>query len=151
MRKALSLVLALVMFVGVTACSTTDIEKYKQYKGDMLVIEYIPGGPVSEEEYEMAHKKIRVTYSGDACIPNPVNEYCARMKDEDYRKVLEFCLKNMENNKFKDYSEEVDDGSIYIFTAYDENGKEFKLYEGSIYNNQDLKDIVSTISYYQVD
>lgn len=139
------------MFMGMTACSKTDIEKYKKVEGDMLVIEYIPGGPISEEEYEMAHKKIRVTYSGDACIPNPINEYCAKMKDEDYSKVLDFCLKNMENNKFADYSEQVDDGATYIFTAYDENGKEFKIYEGSIYDNKELKDIVSTISYYQVD
>ncbi|MBO4460327.1 MAG: hypothetical protein J5778_06705 [Clostridiales bacterium] len=151
MKRIICIILALVMIMGMTACSKRDIEKYRKIEGMLLEIEEIPCGPMTEEEYEMRHHLVKVSYAGDSYIPSPIEDQVMKMKDEDYRKILDFCLDNIEKNKFADYSEQADDGVMYKFTAYDEDGASHLIYDGYIYQNKELIDIVSTVTSYSLD
>ena len=151
MKRVICILLAMVMIMGMTACSGRDIESYRKIEGMLLEIEEIPCLPMTKEEFDMAHHFIKVSYAGESYIPSPIEEQVMKMKDEDYRKILDFCLDNIEKNKFKDYSENVDDGTMYRFTAYDENGGAHLIYDGYIYQNKELCDIVSTVASYSLD
>ena len=73
------------------------------------------------------------------------------MTDEDYIKIYKFCTKNAEKSKFAKYKEDVCDGETYTFTYYDLDGNPHVIYDGYCYNNDELQDIMNTITYYQVD
>ncbi len=126
-----------------------DIEDLKTIEGPMLEITRTIQEPVPEDierDYLMT-----LTYSGEAINPNPVNDACARVTDEEYLTVYRFCIESITNNTYADYYEDVCDGDTYRFVFYDEDGNAHEIYDGYIYDNEELSSVVSIISSYQLD
>ena len=157
MRRLLSVVMVIVMALGMCSCSVLglkgkkniDIEKIKKIKGDLLVVTSYPQGPMIEKEYNSGILSSKVTYDG--CAYNPFNTMGVTMSDEDFLYIYEFCIDAYENDTFRDYSEQVDDGTIYSFVYYDENGEKHTLYHGYCYANEELTMVREIIGKYSLD
>lgn len=70
------------------------------------------------------------------------------MSDSDLRFLYEFCIDAYENETFKDYKEDVCDGTTYSFVYYDLDGNAHTLYSGYCYENEALKKAYETITNY---
>ena len=154
LAKIVSVLMIAVLAFGMIGCSMADkvdIKELKQHKGDMLVITACPQGPMTEEEFNMRSSSIRLSYSGTAYIPNPIEEQQINMPDDEYLKIYNFCRKATAENRFANYSEQVEDGTTYNFTYYDLEGNAYVIYDGYCYENKELRDIMSLITKYQVD
>lgn len=168
MKKIIAAVLVAVMAVSLFGCADTgekkstkkdkdtkqtqiDIGELKENDGDLLVITSTPQVAMSEEDFDNAIFTWKVSYSGYAYCPNPVEETGVKMSDKDLLFIYEFCIDAYENDTFKDYSEEVCDGDTYSFTYYDTDGKMHVLYSGYCYDNEDLQEVMEVIGKYQVD
>jgi hypothetical protein len=67
------------------------------------------------------------------------------LTDEDYMTVYSFCVETVRNDTFADYYEEVCDEQTYRFLFYDEDGEEHVLYDGYIYQNDELNSILDIV------
>ena len=150
--KILSILMVMVMALGMASCNKdeVDINELQKHDGVMLTITRHPQEAMTIEDQRANTTVQKVTYDGLAYNPNPVNKDGIKMSDEDYLKIYEFCIKNVEKSKFKNYSEDVCDGDTYTFTFYDLDGKPTVIYDGYCYSNEDLQDIKKTIQKYAV-
>ena len=166
MKKLMSLLLVAVMALGLFGCSKTtagttgrhsneghkkaavDLDELKKNDGDMLVITRHNAGECTKEEYEASIYSVSVSYSGIAYNPNPVCDGHTGMSDSDLRFLYEFCIDAYENETFKDYKEDVCDGTTYSFVYYDLDGNAHTLYSGYCYENEALKKAYETITNY---
>lgn len=150
--KILSILMVMVMALGMASCNKdeVDINELQKHDGVMLTITRHPQEAMTIEDQRANTTVQKVTYDGLAYNPNPVNKNGIKMSDEDYLKIYEFCIKNVEKSKFKNYSEDVCDGDTYTFTFYDLDGNPTVIYDGYCYSNEDLQDIKKTIQKYAV-
>lgn len=150
--KILSILMVMVMALGMASCNKdeVDINELQKNDGVMLTITRHPQEAMTIEDQRANTTVQKVTYDGLAYNPNPVNKDGIKMSDEDYLKIYEFCIKNVEKSKFKNYSEDVCDGDTYTFTFYDLDGNPTVIYDGYCYSNEDLQDIKKTIQKYAV-
>lgn len=150
--KILSILMVMVMALGMASCNKdeVDINELQKHDGVMLTITRHPQEAMTIEDQRANTTVQKVTYDGLAYNPNPVNKDGIKMSDEDYLKIYEFCIKNVEKSKFKNYSEDVCDGDTYTFTFYDLDGNPTVIYDGYCYSNEDLQDIKKTIQKYAV-
>lgn len=150
--KILSILMVMVMALGMASCKKdeVDINELQKHDGVMLTITRHPQEAMTIEDQRANTTVQKVTYDGLAYNPNPVNKDGIKMSDEDYLKIYEFCIKNVEKSKFKNYSEDVCDGDTYTFTFYDLDGNPTVIYDGYCYSNEDLQDIKKTIQKYAV-
>lgn len=153
MRKLIAAILILVMGLGMAACKKNDInvKELQKINGNMLEIHTTPQGPMTEEDLEIYSTTITVKYSGEIVFPFNDGNLDPKMKDEDYQTIYGICYDAVKTDKFRDYSEEVDDGTTYSFTFYDENGAAHNFYSGYIYNNKELSKILDIIGNYSID
>ena len=158
MKKLISLVMVLILAFVMCGCSffgtgskkrKIDLEKVRQNRGVLLEVTSHPQGPMTQEDMERYTNTQKVTYEG--CAYNPFNTQGVRMSDEDFIYIYEFCLDAYEKELFKNYSEEVDDGTTYEFVYYDENGKAHVLYNGYCYGNEKLSKVRDIIGKYSLD
>ena len=117
----------------------------------MLVITGYPQEAMTKEMYDKAVTRWRLTYTGLAYNPNPIEEVGIKVTDEEYRRIYEFCQEAVAKNKFANYSEDVCDGTTYKFVFYDKDGKEHVIYDGYCYDNKELQEIKKLITKYQVE
>lgn len=150
--KILSILMVMVMALGMASCNKdeVDINELQKNDGVMLTVTRHPQEAMTIEDQRANTTVQKVTYDGLAYNPNPVNKDGIKMSDEDYLKIYEFCIKNVEKSKFKNYSEDVCDGDTYTFTFYDLDGNPTVIYDGYCYSNEDLQDIKKTIQKYAV-
>ena len=148
--KLISIVMTAVMAFGVMGCfaQKTDIKELKKNGGIMLTIESIPQESMTKEQFESARSKQTVTYGGAAINPGSSEEDGIMLSDEDYMRIYNFCVEAVAKNKFADYKENVDDGTTYRFTFYDENGEAHLIYDGYMYHNRELMTIRGIVSSY---
>ena len=147
------------MLISMSACSllktntktVIDFDELKKLEGSILEIKVMPESEMTEEEFKQRNITYKVTYDGYVYIPNPVNYGGVKMSDEDYEKIVRFCIDTCETDKFKDYKEDVCDGVSYTFVYIDENSVSHKLYNGYTTSNNELKDIVNTVCKYQLE
>ena len=125
-----------------------NIEEIQKNKGELLVIKYSSMGERTED-YDPSQSQFSVSYSGYTHIP--FNTTNLKMSDEDYLKIYNFCIYNADGSGFKDYKEDVCDGTSYTFIYYDTDGNEHIIYSGYCYENEELKGIIDTIGSYSVD
>ncbi len=169
MKKLLCILMAATMILGMAACSKDekksrskdrekketeeeiDLDEIRKNKGVLLEIRSTPQGAMTLEDFESGCYSMYVDYSGDARLPNPIEETALRMSDEDFLKIYLFCTESFEDDSFSGYSEDVCDGTTYTFIYYDLDGNAHTLYSGYIYSNEILTDIVYTVSAYQID
>lgn len=160
--KLLSVIMIAVLALSMVGCKAekkrktkkrekVSIEEIQKNTGDMLVISCSPQFPMTQEEYDASSYTMRVTYDGYVYIPNPVNSNGLKMKDDDFLKLYYFCTGNAEHSDFEGYSEDVCDGETYSFIYYDLEGGRHVIYAGYCYANDELQDILKTVSSYQVD
>ena len=152
--KMLSILMIAVLALCMAGCGKTDkteINKLQQLEGDMLVITGYPQEAMPKEMYDKAVTRWRLTYKGLAYNPNPIEEVGFKVTDDEYRRIYEFCKDAVAKNKFKNYSEDVCDGTTYKFVFYDKDGNAHVIYDGYCYDNQELREIMHLISKYQVD
>ena len=162
MKRIIAVLMSLIMLTGLTACSDNgdtgrsrrlsheateikvDIEDLKTYDGPMLVITSTIQGPIPVEE-ERDHSVV-LYYDGTVnYLDASPNECLGALNDEDYMTVYNFCIDTVRNDTFADYYEEVCDGQTYRFVFYDEEGEEHVLYDGYIYQNDELSSIVDIV------
>ena len=162
MKRIIAVLVSLIMLTGLTACSDNgdngrsrrrsheateikvDIEDLKTYDGPMLVITSTIQGPIPVEE-ERNHSVV-IYYDGTVnYLDASPNECLGALNDEDYMTVYNFCIDTVRNDTFADYYEEVCDGQTYRFVFYDEEGEEHVLYDGYIYQNDELSSIVDIV------
>ena len=153
MKKIVWSVTVLMMIVLMCGCGkrTVDLERLHQIEGPLIEITHMGAGEMTEEEFAASVSTISVSYSGLAFIPNPINAEGVEMRDEDFKRVYNFCLDAYEKDKFANYKEDVCDGSTYSFTYYDEEGEAHRLYSGYIYGNKELNEIIQIIANYSID
>jgi hypothetical protein len=158
MKKLISVLIILVLAFAMCGCSfygtgaekiNIDLEKVRQHKGTLLEVTAYPQGPMRIEDYRKENYTQKVNYSGSAY--NPFNTQGVTLSDEDFIFIYEFCIDAYENDTFRDYSEEVDDGTTYSFVYYDENGEKHTLYSGYCYDNEVLTKVREIIGKYSLD
>ena len=158
MKKFIAIVMIIAMLTGFSGCSkgkteerssgetesSYNIEELQQNEGRMLEVRIF--------ESEIREEFISyVTYDGYAFNPDPFTEYPMRMTDDDYLAIYNFCIESVEKDPFAGYSEDVCDGTTYCFIFYDEDGNPHQIYDGYIYENEQLRSIVDIIARYHVD
>ena len=95
---------------------------------------------------------ITVNYNGDIYIPyNPITQSGISISDEDYMALYRFCVESVENDTFAEYSEEYEDGVTYRFVFYDEEGTPHEIYDGYLYDNDELLSILDIVAGYSLD
>ena len=165
MKKLIAVIMTMVMLMGVAACDKEglgrgrrsgetetkyDIEKLQTYEGPMLEITSTIRAPLPDD-MERDHT-LYVNYDGRIFIPhNPITESGVTIDDDDYMDLYNFCVESVENDTFADYSELFEDGVTYRFVFYDEDGHSHLIYDGYIYNNEELLDIVDIVAGYEMD
>ena len=158
MKRIIAVLVSLIMLTGLTACSDNgdtgrsrrrsheateikvDIEDLKTYDGPMLEITSTIRMPVPDDVDPNSTSVLN--YDGTVYNSYNPNECLGTLSDEDYMTVYRFCVETVENDTFADYYEEVCDGQTYRFVFYDEEGEEHVLYDGYIYQNDELSSIV---------
>ena len=161
MKRIIAVLMSLIMLTGLTACSDNgdtgrsrrcsheateikvDIEDLKTYDGPMLVITSTIRAPIPDDVER--ESSLILYYDGSLCYPGYPNECLGMLTDEDYMTVYSFCVETVRNDTFADYYEEVCDGQTYRFVFYDEEGEEHVLYDGYIYQNDELSSIVDIV------
>ena len=115
-----------VLLFGIAGCRNdkVDIRELQKNKGVMLEIRGNPQEAMPLEDYQAVCFRMvqTVYYDGTAYNADSLNTPGIKMTDEDYLKIYNFCMDNIKNNKFSDYSEDVCDGDTYTFTYYDVDG-----------------------------
>lgn len=153
--KLVSLIMTAVLLSGIAGCrnNKADIKELQKNKGVMLEIRGYPQEEMTEEDYQAACFVMvqTVYYDGTAYNADSLNTPGVKMTDEDYLKIYNFCMDNLKNNKFSNYSEDVCDGDTYKFTYYDVNGDPTVIYDGYCYGNKELQDIKATVGMYSLD
>lgn len=158
MKRVLALVMVFGMLAGISACSEgrdnrrdrdrgssgtgikVDVDSLRTYDGPMLVITSTIQAPIPDDVERVS--SIILHYDGTISNPGYPNECLGSLTDEDYMTVYDFCVETVRNDTFADYYEEVCDGQTYRFEFYDEEGEEHVLYDGYIYQNDELSAIV---------
>ena len=165
MKRFIALVLTITVLAGTAACGKTErnsrrrsseteskpdyrIEKLQEIEGTMLEITSTIRLPV--EEGTDIDNTVIVEYDGNAYEVDSNYLNCT-LSDEEYMTIYRFCVESVENNTFADYYEEVCDGVTYRFTFYDEDGEAHLIYDGYIYDNEELQSIVNIFGNYYVD
>ena len=161
MKRIIALLLTLVMLAGFAACdrkhagrkprddnpveteSKVSIDRLKSYDGPMLVITSTIQAPIPDDVER--ESSLILYYDGSLCYPGYPNECLGMLTDEDYMTVYSFCVETVRNDTFADYYEEVCDGQTYRFLYYDEEGVEHVLYDGYIYQNDELNSILDIV------
>lgn len=161
MKRIIAVLMSLIMLTGLTACSDNgdtgrsrrrsheateikvDIEDLKTYDGPMLEITSTIRMPVPDDVDPNSTSVIY--YDGTVNNSYNPNECLGALSDEDYMTVYRFCVETVENDTFADYYEDVCDGQTYRFVFYDEEGEEHVLYDGYIYQNDELSSIVDIV------
>ena len=158
MKKLMSVFMVLVLVFAMCGCSLfstasnrrkINLEKVRQNKGVLLEVTSHPQGPMTHEDAQRYTNTQKVTYDG--CAYNPFNEMGVKMTDEEFLFIYEFCLDAYEKGLYKDYSEEVADGTTFTFVYYDENGGAHVLYDGYCYENKTLTKVREIIGKYSLD
>lgn len=158
MKKLISVFMILVLAFAMCGCSILEtgsnrrkvnLEEVRKHKGVLLEVTSHPQGPMTQEDVERYTNTQKVTYDG--CAYNPFNTQGIRMTDEDFLYIYEFCLDAYEKNLYRDYKEEVDDGTTFTFVYYDENGEAHVLYDGYCYENKTLSKVRNIIGKYSLD
>ena len=124
------------------------IEELQEIEGTMLEITSTIRLPV--EEGTDIDNTVIVEYDGHAYEVDSNYLNCT-LSDEEYMTIYRFCVESVENNTFADYYEEVCDGVTYRFTFYDEDGEAHLIYDGYIYDNEELQSIINIFGNYYVD
>lgn len=150
--KILSILMMIVLAFGMASCKKeeVDIKELQKNEGVMLTVIGIPNEPMPIEDRDVYTTMLKVTYDGYAFIPNPYSDKGEKISDGDYLKIYNFCVNSVEKDTFKNYSEDVCDGTTYRFTFYDKDGNPTVIYDGYCYNNEELQDIKKTIEMYSV-
>ena len=161
MKRIIALLLTLVMLAGFAACERKhadhkprednpveteykiSIDRLKSYEGPMLVITSTIQAPIPEDVERVS--SIILHYDGTISNPGYPNQCLGLITDEDYSTVYSFCVETVRDNTFADYYEEVCDGQTYRFVFYDEEGEEHVLYDGYIYQNDELNSILDIV------
>ncbi len=125
------------------------IEELQKLEGDMFVLESYIRAPIPDDMDPTT--EYRVTYAGYVYSDRGYADEVAKMSDEDYMELYEFCKTAIKTNKFAGYYEEVCDGQTYMFMYYDEDGNEQLIYDGYCYDNDDLEDIVDLVTGYTIE
>ena len=155
MKRIITLFMALVMLAGLASCSTdsgnsersrgrssettetmeskVDIEDLHSYEGPMF--EITSTNDADEDNSMVLFYDGTINYSGGP------NECLGYLQDEEYMTVYDFCIETVRNDTFADYHEDACDGATYRFVFYDEDGGSHVLYEGYIYQNEELNAI----------
>lgn len=151
--KIFSIVMTAFLALSMLGCSANkaNIKELKKNNGIMLTIESLEHEPMTEEMQGARSARQTVTYRGAAINPDQADGSGLTMTDEDYMKIYNFCAEAVAKNKFADYKEDVCDGTTYKFTFYDTNGEKHVIYNGYIYDNEELKGIREIISRYSYD
>ena len=158
MKKLMSVFMVLVLAFAMCGCSLfatgsnrrkVNLEEVRKNRGVLLEVTSHPQGPMTQEDVERYTNTQKVTYDG--CAYNPFNEMGVKMTDEEFLFIYEFCLDAYEKDLYKDYSEEVDDGTTFTFVYYDENGEAHVLYDGYCYENKTLSKVRNIIGKYSLD
>lgn len=153
--KLISLIMTAVLLFGIAGCRNdkVDIRELQKNKGVMLEIRGNPQEAMPLEDYQAVCFRMvqTVYYDGTAYNADSLNTPGIKMTDEDYLKIYNFCIDNIKNNKFSNYSEDVCDGDTYTFTYYDVNGNPTVIYDGYCYDNKELQDIKEIIGNYSLD
>ena len=157
MKRIIALLLTLVMLAGFAACERKhadrkprednpveteykiSIDRLKSYEGPMLVITSTIQAPIPEDVERVS--SIILHYDGTISNQGYPNQCLGLITDEDYSTVYSFCVETVRDNTFADYYEEVCDGQTYRFVFYDEEGEKHVLYDGYIYQNDELSAI----------
>ena len=156
MKRVLAFVMMFGMLAGITACSENrdhrrdrsressrteiKVDTLRTYDGPMLEITSTIRMPVPDDVDPNSTSVLN--YDGTVYNSYNPNECLGTLSDEDYMTVYRFCVETVENDTFADYYEEVCDGQTYRFVFYDEEGEEHVLYDGYIYQNDELSSIV---------
>ena len=164
MKRIIALVLTMVMLAGVAACGKTEgnrgresgaepsentnIVALQQIHGPMLEVVSTVRLPV--EEGADIENTVIVEYDGDAYEVDSTYLNC-HLSDEEYMRIYRFCTESVENNTYADYYEDACDGITYRFTVYDEDGNAHLIYDGYIYENEELQSIIDIFGNYYVD
>ena len=161
MKRIIALLLTLVMLAGFAACERKhadrkprednpveteykiSIDRLKSYEGPMLVITSTIQAPIPEDVERVS--SIILHYDGTISNQGYPNQCLGLITDEDYSTVYSFCVETVRDNTFADYYEEVCDGQTYRFVFYDEEGEEHVLYDGYIYQNDELNSILDIV------
>ncbi len=125
------------------------IEELQKLEGDMFVLESYIRAPIPDDMDPTT--EYRVTYAGYVYSDRGYADEVAKMSDEDYMELYEFCKTALKTNRFAGYYEEVCDGQTYMFMYYDEDGNEQLIYDGYCYDNDDLEDIVDLVIGYTIE
>ena len=164
MKRIIALVLTMVMLAGVAACGKTEgnrgresgsetsentnIVALQQLHGPMLEVVSTVRLPV--EEGTDIENTVIVEYDGDAYEVDSTYLNC-HLSDEEYMRIYRFCTESVENDIYADYYEDACDGITYRFTFYDEDGNAHLIYDGYIYENEELQSIIDIFGNYYVD
>lgn len=161
MKRVLALVIVFGMLAGISACSEgrdnrrdrdrgssgtgikVDVDSLRTYDGPMLEITSTIRMPVPDD-IDPNNTSV-LNYDGTIFNSYNPNECLGSLSDEDYMTVYRFCVETVENDTFADYYEDVCDGQTYRFVFYDEVGEPHVLYDGYIYENDELSSIVDMI------
>lgn len=161
MKRVLAFVMMFGMLAGITACRENrdhrrdrdressrtelkvDVDTLKTYDGPMLEITSTIRMPLPDDVDPNSTSVLY--YDGTVNNSYNPNECLGTLSDEDYMTVYRFCVETVENDTFADYYEDVCDGQTYRFVFYDEEGNPYVLYDGYIYENDELSSIVDMI------
>ena len=156
MKKIIAVLMTMVMLAGFTACGKAgdeakyDIEELKTYEGPMLEITSTIRAPIPDDMDR--DNTVIVNYDGSIEIPlNPITQSGVPISDEDYMDLYRFCTESVENDTFADYTEYYEDGVTYRFVFYDEDGDAHEIYDGYLYENDELRSVLSIVGGYEMD
>lgn len=151
MKKIIAVLMTAVMLLGAASCERREdrrgndegitLEDLKANDGPMLVVESVVRAPVPDD-YDR-YNSITLNYDGSLDDGNTIS-------DEDYMTLYNFCVESIKNDTYEDYIEYYEDGITYSFTFYDEDGEEHVIYDGYIYECEELDDIANLIFSYGV-
>ena len=165
--RLMAIVMTAVMLLGTAGCTDTGsgksgkgkdkdskdngekIEELQKLEGDMFVLESYIRAPIPDDMDPTT--EYRVTYAGYVYSDRGYADEVAKMSDEDYMELYEFCKTAIKTNKYAGYYEEVCDGQTYMFMYYDEDGNEQLIYDGYCYDNDDLDSIVDLVTGYTIE
>ena len=164
MKRIIAITLTLVMLTGAAACSKTErnsrhgsdeenykpqeIEELQEIEGPMLEVVSTMRLPV--EAGTDIENTVIVEYDGDVYEVD-TNYLNYHLSDEEYMWLYRFCTESVANDIFADYYEDVCDGVTYRFTFYDEDGNAHLIYDGYIYENEELQSVIDIYGNYYVD
>lgn len=119
-----------------TSKTQVDLDELRRVDGPMLEITTTIRLPLPEDEDP--DSTLILGYDGMITNPDDTSLSWGPISDEDYLTFYTFCVESVEDNPFADYFEDVCDGQTYRFVFYDEDGDAHEIYDGYIYENEEL-------------